>query len=149
MAVLGTILTEPDKAIGEDALFTRLQDVCLLPSADDDSRRRGDGMSAWRTIISKEFVNAGYLLRAGRDANAEDVAAVRRAQAGISEKEDKWLYRIGPKARGILGTRTLLQFVCGISGVAIPVGPKLKAALGPEIAGIDYGAKKRSREERE
>lgn len=59
------------------------------------------------------------------------------------------MYRIGPRARGTIGTTALLEYVCQLTGTPLPSADKLGVALGPEAAGVkvpDPG-RKRKREE--
>ena len=47
--------------------------------------------------------NLSYLDRKNRNAVASDAEQMRRAAAGISATEDKFIYRVGPKARAVMG----------------------------------------------
>lgn len=83
-------------------------------------------------------VDRRYLVREARSTKAEqpEEVAIRRAAAGISSKEDKVTYRIGPVVRGTTGTTALLEFVCQLTGTALPAPDKLKIALGPEYPDV-------------
>lgn len=76
-----------------------------------------------------------YLERDGKGA-ADEETAIRRANAGLSDKEDKFVLRVGPRARGVIGTPALLHFACAVAGVAEPAGKPLRQALGPESLGV-------------
>ena len=81
---------------------------------------------------------AKYLERDARPL--DDEGAARRAAAGISVSDDKFVYRLGPRARGVVGVPALLHYVCSVVGVPEPSGNALRAAHPPEAAGVEAAA---------